>query len=359
MNFALIITNLLGGGAERAIINIASLLISRQHSVTLILLEQDIAHELDPGIDLHFVNKKTGHGWIGKRLAAWRLKKLWEKLHVTRPFNLTLSTLPYCDEVVWLANLPNAYYRIANTLSAEIDLLKRHSPIKSRRRLNRYRTIYNNQNLISVSQGVADDLRDQIKLNSNIFVIYNPFDLARIQRLSIEKNSSLPDTSYAIHVGRYAPQKRHDLLLSAWKEANLGLELILLTNPNPELQGLIDSNGLTNQVHIVGFQQNPFPWVAKAELLVLCSDHEGMPNVLIEALACGTRVVSTDCPSGPREILNGERSRWLVPMDNSAALAEAISNALKEPRPQPGAGLEIFSSTNVADHYEALASKGS
>jgi hypothetical protein len=78
-----------------------------------------------------------------------------------------------------------------------------------------------------------------------------------------------------------------------------------------------------------GFQ-NPYPWIAGAAL-VLCSDHEGMPNVLVEALACGTPVVATDCPSGPRELLGRDAPDWLVPTGDAAALADAIGRGLASP----------------------------
>jgi glycosyltransferase involved in cell wall biosynthesis len=107
----------------------------------------------------------------------------------------------------------------------------------------------------------------------------------------------------------------------------------LLTPPDARLDALIAGAGLKRRVTIADFQANPYPWMAGADLLVLCSDHEGLPNVLIEALACGTRVVSTDCPSGPREILRGELARGLIPCNDANALAQAMQAALAAPKP--------------------------
>jgi glycosyltransferase involved in cell wall biosynthesis len=91
-----------------------------------------------------------------------------------------------------------------------------------------------------------------------------------------------------------------------------------------------------------------------AELLVLSSDREGMPNVLVEALACGTRVVSTDCPSGPREVLRGDLARWLVAVDDAPALAEKMRAALAAPRPGPDAVPAEFTEAHMTAAYERL-----
>jgi glycosyltransferase involved in cell wall biosynthesis len=121
---------------------------------------------------------------------------------------------------------------------------------------------------------------------------------------------------------------------------------------------LIAQKGLEHRVTVAGFQPEPYPWMAGADLLVLCSNHEGLPNVLIEALACGTRVVSTDCPSGPREILRGALARGLVPCGDAAALAATMHTALAAARPDPesvAAILAPYESDRALDAWEALA----
>ena len=361
MRFALVTTNLRGGGAEKAMLNLADLLQRRGHGVELILLDDAAEHAVPAGIVPRIVAQpghRSGKGWLGKRIAAWRLRRLWQRLDDEHRFDLTVSTLPYCDEVVRLARLPRVRYRIANTLSAEIAMLARRKSGKSGRRRRRYCAMYEGQGLIAVSAGVAADLRGGLGLRgADIDVVRNPFDIGAIRALAAQPEPELPLEPYIVHVGRYVPQKRHDLLLDAFRASQLPHHLVLLAEPSAELARLIGERSLAGRVTVAGFRRNPYPWIARADLLVLCSDHEGMPNVLVEALICGTRVVSTDCPSGPAEVLEGGLARYLVPCGDVAALAGAMRNALADPRPEAGGRLRDFAADHVAERYEALAGR--
>ena len=358
MRFALVVTNLRGGGAERAILRLADVLTRREHHVDVVLLEHRIEHEISAGINIHALTAPgvaIRKGVIGKRLAALALRRLYRKLGPGRDC-ITVSTLPFCDEVVALARIPNAWYRIANTLSAEIDQLAPGNPRKAARRAARYRRLYRKKNLIAVSDGVGEDLRASFRLQeSRIVRIYNGFDFAAMRAAAHEPDPDIPAEPFALHVGRFMPQKRHDVLFDAWHKAALPCKLVLLTRANSDLAAMIAQRGLQEKVIVAGFRPNPYPWMRAAQMLVLSSDREGMPNVLVEALACGTRVVATDCPSGPREVLRGDLARWLVPCGNPSALAEAMTKALKAPPPDASLVLADFTEERMAQAYEALA----
>jgi glycosyltransferase involved in cell wall biosynthesis len=359
MRFWIVITNLQGGGAERSMLNIADGLTRRGHRVKLILLEDRIDHALPPGVVPLCIGRRgriISKGWIGKRAAAWRLRRWMRGQLADETPDLIISTLPFTDEIVRAAGLRDVWFRITNTLSAEISGLKSISAGKAKRRLARYRRLYSGQNIIAVSQGVADDMRDFLGVQSaETITIYNPFDLEEIRRLSRVPDGTFPAEPFVIHAGRFVPQKRHDLLLDAFIASKLPHRLVLLTKSSQRLRALIAAKGLTERVTVTGFVSNPYPWYAKASAMVLSSDFEGFPNVLVEALACGTPVVSTDCPSGPREILTGPLRKYLSPCGDPDALARNLVSVVDSPPAIDASIVSRFSRDESLGAIEALA----
>jgi glycosyltransferase involved in cell wall biosynthesis len=121
----------------------------------------------------------------------------------------------------------------------------------------------------------------------------------------------------------------------------------------PSLETLIGELGVAKDVRLLGFQKNPYSYMAHAAAFVLSSAWEGLPNVLIEALACGCPIVSTDCPSGPSELLDQGRYGRLVPVGNPVALAEGILATLDAPRnaDRLRKRAAMFSLETVAEEY--------
>ncbi|OHC63168.1 MAG: hypothetical protein A2045_11135 [Rhodocyclales bacterium GWA2_65_20] len=349
MRFALVITNLAGGGAEKIILTLATGLTERGHKAEVVLLENRIEHAVPEGIKVSSLTDRAPRGWLGKRLLARRLAR-----HLAKPADLVVSALPFANEVAILAGLSRHWCRIDNTLGTEIDKLAGADPAKAMRRLARYRRLFGTRNLIAISDGMIDDLHQRIGATGRIEKIPNPFDLGAIRKAATLIAPNKPARPYVIHVGRFNTQKRHDVLLDAWMRVATDRLLVLLTAPEPKLQSMIDDRGLGERVHIAGFQPNPYPWITGADLLVLSSDHEGLPGVLIEALACGTPAVSTDCPSGPREIL-AAFPECLVPCGDTEALAAAIGCALTAPPDPAQADLSPYGLDRVLVAYERLA----
>ena len=123
------------------------------------------------------------------------------------------------------------------------------------------------------------------------------------------------------------------------------------------LLNLIEELGLRNKIILPGFQANPYIWMKHADLFVPSSDYEGFGNVIVESIICGTKVVSTDCPSGPSEILTGELAQFLCPPGDPVALAEKIKLALEcNLEIKPGY-YERFSIENCAEKYLNLIDK--
>jgi glycosyltransferase involved in cell wall biosynthesis len=124
-----------------------------------------------------------------------------------------------------------------------------------------------------------------------------------------------------------------------------------------ELEALIERRGLEDRVRLIGRVANPLKYFARADIFVLSSLVEGLPNVLVEAMMCGCTPVSTDCPTGPREVLQGGRFGYLVAMQDPAALADGIAKALAqpiEPERLSEAVLPFGEQIVLARHFELL-----
>lgn len=138
-----------------------------------------------------------------------------------------------------------------------------------------------------------------------------------------------------VSAGRLAPEKGYPDLIAAMKLVNQQLParlLVLGEGPMRDtLQSLIAEAGMGDRVQLVGFQSNPYKFFAKCRVFALSSYVEGLPNVLVEAMACGCAVVSTDCPTGPREVLQDGKYGRLVPVHSPQALADAIVQTLGAP----------------------------
>lgn len=194
--------------------------------------------------------------------------------------------------------------------------------------------------LVAVSRGAAQDLERSVPgIASRLQTIANPVvwpdHLKRASEPVEHPWFGDRKAPVILSVGRLVPQKNHANLLRAFAELlkSRPAKLVILGEGplRPRLQDLARRLGLVQAVDFPGFRSNPFPFMAKASAFVLSSDHEALPLALIEALACGTPVVSTDCPHGPREILEGGKWGRLVPARDERALAKAILDTLEHP----------------------------
>ena len=162
-----------------------------------------------------------------------------------------------------------------------------------------------------------------------------------------------PAIKVVLSVGRLSPEKGLATLVQAFAELHVDQPdaRLLIAGEGPEravLQRLVAELGLSNVASLAGRTSTPLAWMRHAAVFVLASDYEGFGNVLVEAMACGTPVVSTDCPVGPREILKNGRLGRLVPVGDAAALATAISQALTQGRPPAAAREAALGYTQAA-----------
>jgi glycosyltransferase involved in cell wall biosynthesis len=160
----------------------------------------------------------------------------------------------------------------------------------------------------------------------NVNCIYNPVN-TRLIREKAQESIDI-DGRFILAVGRLEKQKRFDLLLEAFaqSQARQDCKLVIVGRGSQQeaLEQAIKTLGLVERVILVGFDPNPYKYMAKADFQVMSSDYEGYPLVLIEALSLGCPIVSTDCPTGPREIIRHGENGLLVEKGNVAAIASGI-----------------------------------
>ncbi len=215
--------------------------------------------------------------------------------------------------------------------------------------------------MIAVSEGVAEDVCRSLGLDRKGFeVIYNPVigpDTFKRAEETVEhpwfRNTGI---SVILGVGRLVGQKGFSTLLRAFAEVVRArrARLVILGEgeERPVLEQQAERLGVSDHVWMPGFVSNPMKYMADAEAFVLSSKSEGLGNVLIEAMACGTPVVSTDCPGGPSEVLQGGKYGRLVPVEDPTALAVAIEEALNgQVPPAPRSALDRFRRDTVAEQY--------
>ena len=240
-----------------------------------------------------------------------------------------------------------------------------HNALISSREIRRARVVPYADAAVGVSCGVSRELARLRGMSyDRIHTIYNPVvseDLLRRAHEPVDHPwLTEPGPPVVLAIGRLHKQKDFSTLLVAFAQLQTrrSARLIVL-GKGPllgDLRSLAHELRIAEHVEFHGFVANPYAFLARASLFVLSSRHEGLANVLVEAMACGCPVVSTDSPFGPGEILEGGRWGELVPVGNSEALAVAMARALDNP-PQRDAlrkRASFFSVENAVGRYEEL-----
>lgn len=335
MKIALFVESLGAGGAERVMLNLAGEFCRLGHQVDLLVASAKgpLRSHVPKQVRLMDLSaSRTVRATLP--LAAYLRRNLPDIL---------LSKMGHCNIVALLAR------RLAGTATrvavSEVSLMgiSTRSAGQSRSRLIpliakwRYPTA---DNIIAVSHAVADDLSRILGLPlDKIEVIYDPIVTPQLHeragRLLNHPWFAEEAPPVIVGVGRLDPEKDFSTLLRAFSlvKRNRNVRLIILGEgpERPLLNSVAERLRISEAVVLPGFVDNPLPFIANASVLVLTSLFEGLPNVLIEALACGTPVVATDCPGGTREILEQGRYGMLVQVGDVEALARAIEQTLDNP----------------------------
>ncbi len=334
---ALFLPALYSGGAERVMVNLAGELVDRGFAVDLVL-----ATAAGPYLDAVPAGVRLVD--LGCRRTVTALLPLVRYLRRERPVAL-YAAIDHANVVALLANrLAGNVCRVVVSVHSPVSLDTGKNVQRGRLVMALARRLYRQAGLIvAVSEGIRQDVITTLDLPpEQVRVIHNAVltvDPASRGMAPLDPDlADLDGRPFIVSAGRLAPIKDFPTLLEAFAALDGGpeLELVILGEgpERPALETLAAGLGLAGRVRFAGFRANPFALFARARLFVLASTREGLPTVLIEAMATGCQVVSTDCPHGPREILADGRYGRLVPMKDPKALADAIGAALAAPTPK-------------------------
>ncbi|MCD4503067.1 glycosyltransferase [Chromobacterium piscinae] len=353
-----VIDGLPGGGAERVVLTLAEEMARRGHDVTIASLSHQLDYTIPDGVHYLLVEDKY-RGPLRRQAEiirrARQLDAALRKHYADRSIDLAISNLPKTDRIVSSsAKLRDAWLCLHCALTA--GQLQERSGLRRWLKQRQLIRTYSGRKLITVCQALQNDVLQCGIQPSQMAAIYNPFDLEKIRQLS-QAACPLDGQDFLLHVGRFNRQKRHDRLLEAFLLSGYMGKLVLLGQGDAAdinaVQLQAQTLGIADRVVYAGFSDNPYTYMRAARALVLSSDYEGFGNVLVEALACGTPAVSTDCPEGPAEILTGAQAAGLSPLD-SASLAAAIRRVLDSPLDITSEQLAPFALQTVVDRYLSL-----
>jgi len=364
LRISVFLQDLYGGGAEHVMLLLAAGMAQRGHVVDLVLVRRQGSFADDIPPNVRVVE-------LGTRRTINSVLALARHLRQERPDAL-LTALVHVNVAALLAGLlaPGStrvvvteHNQISRNIppnpSATLRLAYRLGPFLFPRAAQ----------IIAVSDGVADDLARFAGLNRNrIDVARNPVvtpDLVALSAQPVDHPWFSPgEPPVILGVGRLSDQKDFTTLLRAFAlvRSRRKARLVILGEGSyrGDLERLVGELGIDADVHLPGFADNPFAYMAKTSLFVLSSKFEGLPGALIEAMACGTPVVATDCPSGPRELLEDGALGALVPVGDPAALSTVIEHALDHPVPAARlrAKASEFTVDHAVDRYLALLRHG-
>lgn len=327
--------DLSGGGAQRVIVNLAREFCDMGHRVDVVLAQAT-------GVYLPLLPEGVNLVDLGAKRVSLAVFPLIKYLRYRRP-EILISHQNHVNAVA----IPACRFSGVNVTKVAVE----HGPL-SRMRKDAppvrgllvfwllKRVLSWADLVIAVSRGMADELSQMPSLkHTRIRAIYNPIIttelIAGLERPIDHPWLSPGSPPVIMSAGRFASPKDFPTLLRAFKKLLMERDarLILLGDGEnrPSMESLAEQLKIREKIYMPGFISDPYPWMAKASVFVLSSISEGLPTVLIESMACGTRVVSTDCDFGPREVLEGGRYGKLVPVGDAQAMCRAINDVLDDP----------------------------
>ena len=373
MRIAYLLNSLDGSGAVRSTLQLARELDRRQRDPGLLIVGEDAGGlSADRGaLRLHELGARPT-----PTRAPVLLGRLIRVLREARP-DVVIAAHPAIGMLAVLACRAIGVrdrIRIATVIVQRLSIveaLEGLNPFQRWLRVARFRLAYGWADVVvGVSEGVSRDVEGVLGLVAgSVVTVWNGVDRARVEA-GVE---GFPEPGpfaevfeglvrpVVVTVGRLVEQKAQLDLVEAFARLPEELRGSLVVLGEGPLRGVLEGRvrelGLKGRVVFAGFVDNPWWFVARSDVFVLSSRFEGYPLVVLEALVCGVRVVSTDCPSGPREMLDGVEGAWLVPVGDVGALSGAMVEALTaaaDTTPTLRQEPVVSSHQQTADAYERL-----
>lgn len=357
---------LAGGGAERVAVRLLQHLDRKRFRPMLALfrVEGPYLDEVPSDVTIYDLKKRRKASWPG---AVRRLVKFLrrENAQVVLAFDWHANIAAIAASRLARRNVRV----IAGVRIHESTYISLLSPTVRPIRRATIRTVYPLADMVVANSEVAtQNLAQKFKLSpEKLLTIHNPVDVAAIEKLAaVPMNGTWfhQECLVILGAGRLVAQKGFEILIDAIAQVRQvhDCKLVILGDGPEEttLRARATARGIGEHVVFAGFQSNPFNWMRHADVFVLSSYAEGFPNVLLEAMACGTPVVATRCLTGPEEILMDGREGLLVPPGNAAAMAEAITKLLNSPSRRTAMGaagherVQDFSVTRIVGAFEDL-----
>ncbi|MGH9344583.1 MAG: glycosyltransferase [Terriglobia bacterium] len=354
-----VLPSLRGGGAERAVVILLRHLDRSQFEPHLALLDSvgPYLKELPEDLEVHHLGVRRVRYAVPA--LAWLMRSLRPQVAVSSLIELNLAM---AAATALLPRGTKLLLREDTSVSAQFDGFA----LGPKRWL--YRHLYARADrIICVADNVLNDLAANFGIpREKLLRIYNPVEIERVRQMAAEKGNPYPNSNPRfVAVGRLARVKGFDILLEAMALARRELPLaeLVILGEGPlesELKRQARQLSLAATAHFLGFQQNPYGCMKHADVFVMSSRYEGLPLVLLEALALGLPVAAADCPGGIREVIAGCPIARLSPPEDAAALADAMVSLYKS---KPGLNngsaeqaLARFTAAEVVQQYERLLS---
>lgn len=378
------------GGLERVLIEVLQTIDKEKYNVTLVIdddcgedniFEKDISKEI-PYYFLkskELINKTEYYKANKKNLFNKLMYNLYMNLEtfiMCKNMNKLLRKLGKINVLIdfdagaskYISKLKNIDKKAVWIHNSIPKLKKKKSKIERfGKRLEKY------DKVIAICDEMKEELQEIYpKIKDKIIRIYNPFDFSRITKMAedennlSEKQKELLKDRYCVMVSRLdIVQKDYETLMKAFKIAiKKGREeklYIVGSGPDEDkIKKMIENYGIEKNVKLIGFTKNPYVWIKNSLFLVHSSKYEGLPTVLIEALICGKTIISSECPTGPREILKNGECGELFEVGNVKQLSEKLvnffenSDLIKFYEEKVKMRKEEFNQKNVIREYEKL-----